>query len=227
MGRRSQGPGDPGLTDTGREQAFRTAWWLQDFGLNAVYSSPQRRAWETAEIIAAAWPRRPAEGRAAARAHELGRQPAVRATSWPSGTRSTLDRDYVPSCGDSSRRAGERLRAFLLDVTAEPGPVAAATHGGVTLDLLRTLLGDGACRAGCSTKGSRPARSPRSTTWMSSRSPRWSTSPSDDRATAGQGEAGRRNRPLTLPSRLKLIRPVRSPASKCSGTSTTVSSPTG
>jgi broad specificity phosphatase PhoE len=140
-GEKEAGPGDPALTATGREQASRTAWWLRGFGLNAVYSSPQRRAWETAEIIAAA--------------SRVGLLRDVRLrerVNWDDGRaiddfmaewdRSARDRDYVPSGGDSSRRAGERLRAFLLDVTAEPGPVAAATHGGVTVDLLRTLLGD-------------------------------------------------------------------------------------
>jgi broad specificity phosphatase PhoE len=106
--RKEPGPGDPGLTGTGRTQAARTAWWLRDFGLNAVYSSPQRRAWETGEIIA------------------------------------------------SAGRAGERLRAFLLDVIAEPGPVAAVTHGGVTVDLLRTLLGDGGLPRGLLEEGVPP-----------------------------------------------------------------------
>jgi broad specificity phosphatase PhoE len=141
-GEKEPGAGDPGLTGTGREQAARTAWWLRDFGLNAVYSSPQRRAWETAEIIAAA-------SRVG-----LYRDARLRERmNWDAGqpvedfraewARSTADRDYAPSCGDSSGRAGERLRTFLLDVIAEPGPVAAVTHGGVTVDLLRTLLGDG------------------------------------------------------------------------------------
>ena len=39
--------------------------------------------------------------------------------------------------------AGVVTRGVLLDLAAEPGPVAAATHGGVTVDLLRTLLGEG------------------------------------------------------------------------------------
>ena len=67
--------------------------------------------------------------------------------------RSVRERDYVPGGGDSSRRAGERLRAFLLDVAAEPGPVAAATHGGVTVDLLRTLLGEGVLPRGLLDEG--------------------------------------------------------------------------
>jgi broad specificity phosphatase PhoE len=148
-------PGDPGLTGAGREQASRTAWWLRGFGLNAVYSSPQRRARETAEIIASA--------------SRVGLIKDVRLrerVNWDDGQalddflaewdRSTRDRDYVPADGDSSRRAGERLRAFLLDVTAEPGPVAAATHGGVTVDLLRTLLGDGRLPGGLLSGGIPP-----------------------------------------------------------------------
>src|ERR1700728_3925204 len=43
-GEAEPGPGDPGLTDAGRRQAGRTAQWLYGCGLNAVYSSPQRRA---------------------------------------------------------------------------------------------------------------------------------------------------------------------------------------
>jgi broad specificity phosphatase PhoE len=55
---------------------------------------------------------------------------------------SVRDRSFVPWTGDSSGQAGERFRAFLRDVAKEPGPVAVCVHGGVTVDLLRTLLGD-------------------------------------------------------------------------------------
>lgn len=55
---------------------------------------------------------------------------------------TTEDRDLVPACGDSSRAAAERLRACLTDLTEGPGPIALVTHGGVTVDLLRTLIGD-------------------------------------------------------------------------------------
>ena len=42
-------PGDPGLTQAGRQQAGR---WLHGRGVQALYTSPLRRARETAEAIA-------------------------------------------------------------------------------------------------------------------------------------------------------------------------------
>jgi probable phosphoglycerate mutase len=47
-------PADPHLTARGREQARRLADWLAREHIDAVVSSPQRRAIETAEPIAAA-----------------------------------------------------------------------------------------------------------------------------------------------------------------------------
>ena len=35
-----------------------------------------------------------------------------------------------------------RLREFLVERIGEPGPVAVVSHGGVTVDLLRSLHGD-------------------------------------------------------------------------------------
>src|SRR5262249_55599185 len=62
--------------------------------------------------------------------------------------RATHDRDFVPDSGDSSRQAGARLLAFLSGCASDDaGSVAAVTHGGVTVDLLRTLLGDDALPA--------------------------------------------------------------------------------
>lgn len=46
--------GDPGLTKLGTRQAAVTARWLQERGLRALYSSPLRRAQETAASIAVA-----------------------------------------------------------------------------------------------------------------------------------------------------------------------------
>jgi probable phosphoglycerate mutase len=47
----SPAPADPGLTDRGRVQAMRLASWLDDEPLDALLSSPLRRARETAELV--------------------------------------------------------------------------------------------------------------------------------------------------------------------------------
>jgi broad specificity phosphatase PhoE len=56
--------------------------------------------------------------------------------------RTAEDRDLVPGGGQSAREAGARLQEFLAGLRGRPGPAAAVTHGGVTAELLRTLLGD-------------------------------------------------------------------------------------
>ena len=58
--------------------------------------------------------------------------------------RMSQDRDFTPGKEESSRQAGARLQAFLAGPPGTPGPVAAVTHGGITTDLLRNLLGDDA-----------------------------------------------------------------------------------
>jgi broad specificity phosphatase PhoE len=66
---------------------------------------------------------------------------------YSSPMRTMRDRDWTPADGESSRQAGTRLQAFLADLADTPGPVAAVTHGGITVDLLRNLLGDDAVPA--------------------------------------------------------------------------------
>jgi broad specificity phosphatase PhoE len=39
---------------------------------------------------------------------------------------------------------GTRLQAFLAGLPGMPGPVAVVTHGGITTDLLPSLLDEGA-----------------------------------------------------------------------------------
>jgi hypothetical protein len=70
-------------------------------------------------------------------------------------TRTADDRDLVPEGGQSARQAGARLQAFLASIRGRPGPVAAVTHGGVTIELLRTLLGDDALPPGLLAAGMR------------------------------------------------------------------------
>ena len=134
-------PDDPGLTELGRQQAARTADRVLHLGVNTVFSSPLRRARETAGFVAFRTGLRVQEDvRLRERMNWDGSQPLEGfLADWAT---TVKDRDYVPACGDSSRDAGERLRACLNDLAGAPGPVALVTHGGVTVDLLRTLIGD-------------------------------------------------------------------------------------
>ncbi|HEX5188343.1 MAG TPA: histidine phosphatase family protein [Streptosporangiaceae bacterium] len=133
--------GEPALTALGMAQAAQTARWLAGRGVRSLFSSPQRRAWQTAEVIASElWLTVVPDPRLRERSNWAGTTPfEAFLADWQ---RSVEDRDYVPGGGDSSRQAGERMRAFVAGLPADHGPVAAVTHGGLTVDLLRTMLGD-------------------------------------------------------------------------------------
>ena len=146
-GEKERRPGDPGLTGRGREQAALAAARVRelaarDGGLQAVYASPLLRARQTAAALAqAAGLPVLVDARVTERMNWDRTVPFERfAEDW---ARTTADRDFVPASGDSSRAAGERFRAFLAE-RAGDGPIAVACHGGVTVDLLRTLMGDAA-----------------------------------------------------------------------------------
>jgi broad specificity phosphatase PhoE len=134
-------PGDPGLTELGKGQAAVTARWLQRTGLHALYTSPLRRARETAKPIGHATGLViQVDSRLRERLNWDGSQTFdAFLADWD---RSAKDRDLVLGNGESSRSAGERLRVFLAGLAGASGPVAVVSHGGVTTDLLRTLLGD-------------------------------------------------------------------------------------
>ena len=137
------GPGDPGLTGLGRIHATRTDRWLDGLGIGALWTSPMRRALETAECIAAVTRLAiQADARLRERLNWDGSTPwEAFADLW---ARTAEDRDLVPGGGQSAWQAGARLQAFLAGLRGMPGPVAAVTHGGVTAELLRTLLGEDA-----------------------------------------------------------------------------------
>lgn len=136
-------PGDPGITRLGRAHAALTGRWARRTGIRRVYCSPLRRSRETAQIIADAVAVQPIEDkRAIERMNWDGTMPfADFGAEW---ARTVEDRAYVPAIGDSSHAAADRLLALVREVGASDNPAAIVTHGGVTADLLRTLLGDSA-----------------------------------------------------------------------------------
>ena len=154
-GDKQTGPGDPGLTELGRMQATRTGRWLGGLGIDALWTSPMRRARETAECIAAvSGVAVQTDVRLRERLNWDGSVPwEAFADLW---ARTAEDRDLVPEGGQSARQAAARLQAFLAGLRGLPGPVAAVTHGGVTAELLRTLLGDDALPPGVLAAGIPP-----------------------------------------------------------------------
>jgi broad specificity phosphatase PhoE len=146
-GEKERQPGDPGLTASGREQAELTGGWItKTHRLSRVVSSPMRRAVETAAPIA----------RAAGVDATI--DPRLRERmNWNNSAEMSLDeflaewhqassdRSFEPRSGDSSERAAERFLATLRELAgdADDGDVVAVVaHGGVTVDSLRTVLGD-------------------------------------------------------------------------------------
>jgi len=138
-GRKEPASGDAPLSPSGRAQARATARHLCGRPLAAVYSSPLRRASETAAAIAAehGFPVvEDARLRGRANWGDLpGQSFAEFVAMW---RRCTRDPDYAPSVGDSARRTGERMAAFLREVARlhPRGEVVAVTHGGALTDFL-------------------------------------------------------------------------------------------
>src|SRR6476661_8498680 len=137
--------GDPGLTETGLRQAASCAQALGQSNATALYSSPLLRAVETAQPIADALGLNVHRDDALTErmnwTEDDGRSLEEFLADWE---RSTWDRDYRPVGGDSSKRAGERFESALrrYAITNEIGPIICISHGGVTIDLLRNLIGD-------------------------------------------------------------------------------------
>ena len=140
-------PGDPGLSDLGHQQAAATAAWLATRETPArVGVSPLRRAHETAAPIAQAFGVDAiVDDRLRERMNWDGSIPFDDfLADWE---RSTADRTFRPQVGDSSRDAAERFLAGLDDlaVTIPDGSTGiVVAHGGITVDTLRTILGDDA-----------------------------------------------------------------------------------
>jgi broad specificity phosphatase PhoE len=132
---RFQGHADPPLNDLGRQQAAELADALANEELAAVYSSPLRRALETAEIVAA---------RHELRAIPLEGLREVDVGSWQGLTRDEVEQrfpeqferwlDYGQGWddGESYEQMGLRVITALQELAArhDGGQIVALTHGG-------------------------------------------------------------------------------------------------
>lgn len=144
-GEKVRSAGDPGLTEVGHRQAATVARWLAENrpDVDAIVASPLRRAQETAAPIAA--------GLGLA----VKTDPRFRERmNWADSSisldeflvdwqRATDDRGYEPLVGDSSNAAAARFVDALVDLEKHQARVVVVVaHGGVTVDVLRTIAGD-------------------------------------------------------------------------------------
>jgi broad specificity phosphatase PhoE len=132
---RFQGHADPPLNKLGREQAAELAATLAGEELAAVYSSPLRRALETAQVVA--------------QAHRLTAVPIeglreVDVGSWQALTRDEVERRFPQQFrrwldygrgwddGETYEQMGERVLAALEELAArhDGERIVAVTHGG-------------------------------------------------------------------------------------------------
>jgi len=133
--RRWQGHADRPLTARGREQAELLAGRLADVKLDAVYASDLRRAWETAQAVAAT------------RGLEVVRLPELREVdvgSWSGCTRDECAERFPEAFarwqqggsgwddGESYEEMGERIVEAIRTIAAEhpDGAVLVVSHGG-------------------------------------------------------------------------------------------------
>jgi len=145
---RVQGQSDVPLSDLGRRQGEATAVALAQAAIQIIYSSPLRRAYETAEIVAQ---RTGCPIRVDSRLMEIHAgifQDRLRqelAREFPEEFRrwTSEDPDFVIPGGESRRQLAERgVAAFRDIIHAGFDRVAVISHGRLLVVTLRALLED-------------------------------------------------------------------------------------
>lgn len=137
-------PADPHLHDRGREQSARLADWLLGEGLDAVWSSPLRRARETARAITAATGLEATVADGLAEFDRLSTEyipveelRRLKDERWAALTRGGYFGEGDPE--EFTTGVGETIDGI---VAAHPGErVAVVCHGGVINTILCAVIG--------------------------------------------------------------------------------------
>lgn len=144
--RRIQGHIDIGLNQTGLEQAAAAGRWLRGAGISAIYSSDLKRAWLTAQTIAAALGLSPIsvpEMRERCYGIFEGLTYDEAREKFPEGYAAFEGRnaDYAFENGESLSAMFDRVTSKLQEIAvAHPGQkVVIVMHGGV-LDIINRFV---------------------------------------------------------------------------------------
>jgi broad specificity phosphatase PhoE len=149
-GAKESGPGDPGLSALGRAHAIATAQHLRLERWDVLYSSPLRRAYETATFIGESCDLDVVSDEGLRERMNWGNEPNAQdaSTFLADWAHATADRSWVPPSGDSSEATGRRMRAAIEErVQHREHRIIVVSHGGATTDLLRSLFSDRTLRS--------------------------------------------------------------------------------
>ncbi|MCQ4088437.1 histidine phosphatase family protein [Saccharibacillus sp. JS10] len=132
--------GDVSITPAGIKQAQETAKYFSKIPIEAILSSPLRRAQETAHYIASETNTKVlTDDRLRERAN-WGDLPGQSFDEFVEmWERCTRDPDFLPPIGDSARQASERLSSLLKDFAHQfpsGSHIVLVTHGGLITDYL-------------------------------------------------------------------------------------------
>ena len=145
--RRFQGHRDPPLNERGRAQARALGGALAGHGIRELWSSPLRRALQTAEIAGEVLGLRPRLDPGSWRWTSARGPGGSTPTSRPTSLRPTRSGGRAPprSASRAASRCeeqGERVAEVLAEIAADAGkPVLVVCHGGVIREARRVLLG--------------------------------------------------------------------------------------
>lgn len=132
--------GDVPITSEGVVQAKSTALRLANVPVTKIIASPLQRAIDTAAHIAHQTNVTVTEDQRLRERTNWGDLPEQTFEEFIAmWDRCTIDPNYLPPVGDSSKQAGQRLASFLAELTTVEPPdsrIVIVTHGGLITDFL-------------------------------------------------------------------------------------------
>lgn len=144
-GQKVNQPGDPSLTQLGKQQAVQTGIYFQNLPVDLIYCSPSLRTRQTATAIADSCG---ATIELVPLITERSNWGDVEGQSfdnfWKEWIASSRDRKYQPTPGISSWENGQRFHTWLTSKVDLPSlnNIVIVSHGGTIGDGLRTVFGD-------------------------------------------------------------------------------------
>lgn len=134
---------DPPLSDIGVLQAKATGKYFRAFSIGKIISSPILRAKQTAELIASYLSLDVITDELLKERINWGDDPKQIFDEFlKMWKRTSIDRNWMPPIGDSSRNAGNRLNRIINLQDGSENQIVLVTHGGITADFLRNYFSE-------------------------------------------------------------------------------------